>query len=51
MTVKELAKKAGVSRGTVYTRIKELNRLPTLDELKKRDSGRPAKNWEIKKND
>lgn len=43
MTAQELATLAKVSVTTVYKRAKELGRLPTLDELKKRKHGRPQK--------
>ena len=39
----ELANKAGVSRQTVYSRYKELGRLPTVEECKARKSGRKEK--------
>ena len=48
-TIKDLALRAGVSRTTVYNRAKEIAsiegkpRLPTLEEVKPRPSGRPRK--------
>lgn len=39
----DIAKKAGVSLATVYNRAKKLRRLPTVEEAKMRESGRPRK--------
>ena len=39
----ELAKRAGVSKITVYARMRELGRLPTEEECKPRKGGRPRK--------
>ena len=43
MTVKEIAAAAGVSVQTVYNRIKELGRIPTVEECKTKRLGRPPK--------
>ena len=43
MTVKEIAKAAGVSTQTVYNRIKELGRIPIVEECKTKRLGRPPK--------
>ena len=48
MTVKEIAKEANVKVWKVYHIAKQLNRLPTTQEiLNWRKRGRPPKSWEI----
>lgn len=48
--VEELAKKAGVSKVTIYKYANRLGRVPTFDELQamRRPTGRPRKFDEVK---
>lgn len=43
MTIQEIAREAGVTTATVYRKAKKLSRLPTVEEAKKKNSGRPRK--------
>lgn len=43
MTASEIAKIAGVCVATVYSRAKELGRMPTIEEIKVKKLGRPRK--------
>ena len=43
MNVKELAEQTGKSRGVIYKLCNRLGRLPTIEEINGRKSGRPLK--------
>lgn len=43
MTIEELAKETGKSRVTIYKVAKRLGRIPTIEEIMNRQTGRPKK--------
>ena len=43
LSVKELAEKTGRSTQVIYRLIKRLGRVPTVEEIKNRPTGRPRK--------